>query len=184
MAQTFKKGKWVIYVSCYNEIYGTMNAALLVYKKLAKLFLEWGFVMNPYDPCVWNKMVDGKQMTIMFHIDNLVMTHKLLHIVTLSIKKLKQQYVTREPLTVTKGLVQDYLGMTFDLRVTGQLSLSQYNRLKKLYHSLPDNSKVDYEGNRYRCTPAPSDLFKTNKDSPLLNDASKETFHGIIAQAL
>ena len=52
--------KWIVYVNCVKAIYGTMNTALLAYKKLAKLFLEWGFVMNPYDPCVWNKMVGGK----------------------------------------------------------------------------------------------------------------------------
>ena len=67
-------GKWVIYVRCDKAIYGTMNAALLAYKKLAKLFTEWSFVMNPYDPCVWNKMIDGKQMSIMFHIDDLLLS--------------------------------------------------------------------------------------------------------------
>ena len=66
-------------------------------------------------------------MTIMFHIDDLLMSHKLPHIVTLFIKKLEQQYATRDPLTVMRGLVHDYLGMTFDLRVTGQVSLSQYD---------------------------------------------------------
>ena len=55
-----ENGNWVIYVRCDKAIYGTMNAALLAYKKLAKLFKEWGFVMNPYDPCVWNIMVCGK----------------------------------------------------------------------------------------------------------------------------
>ena len=69
-------------------------------------------------------------MTIMFHIDNLLMTHKLPHIVTLFIKKLEQEYATHAPLTVTRGLVHDYLGMTFDLRVLGQVALLQYNYLK------------------------------------------------------
>ena len=181
-----ENSKWVIYVSCDKAIYGTMNAALLADKKLAKLFLEWGFVMNPYDPCVWNKMVDGKQMTIMFHIDNLLMSHKHPHIVTLFIKKLEQQYAMRDPLTVTRGLIHEYLGMTFELRVTvtGQVALSQYDYLKKFYNSLPDDFKVDYEGNRYRNTPAPSGLFKVNEDSPLLDNASKETYHGITARAL
>ena len=36
-----------MYVKCDKAIiYGTMNAVLLAYKKLAKLFSEWGFVMN------------------------------------------------------------------------------------------------------------------------------------------
>ena len=63
-------GRDMIYAICNKAIYGTMNAALLAYKKLANLFKEWGFIMNPYDPCVWNKMVGKYQMTIMFHIDD------------------------------------------------------------------------------------------------------------------
>ena len=78
-----ENGKWVLYVRCDKAIYGTMNAALLAYKKLAKLFTEWGFVMNPYDPCVWNKMVGNHQMSIMFHIDDLLMAHKKSHIISL-----------------------------------------------------------------------------------------------------
>ena len=30
-----------------------------------------GFEVNPYDPCVANKMVNGKQMTICWHVDDL-----------------------------------------------------------------------------------------------------------------
>ena len=90
-----------MYVKCDKAIYGTMNAALLVaYKKLVKLFSEWGFVMNPYNPCVWNKMVGKHQMNIMFHIDDLLMSHKHPHIVTLFIKKLEAVYGKRDPLMI------------------------------------------------------------------------------------
>ena len=82
-------GRDVIYVICDKAIYGTMNAALLAYKKLAKLFKGWSFVMNPYDPCVWNKMVGKYQMSIMFHIDDLLISHMKPETVTLYIKKLE-----------------------------------------------------------------------------------------------
>ena len=101
-----------------------MNAALLAYKNLAKLFTEWGFVMNPYDPFVWNKMIDGKQMSIIFHIDDLLLSFADPHIVTLHIKKLETAYAKRDPLTVTRGPVHEYLGMTFDLRILGQVALT------------------------------------------------------------
>ena len=70
-----ENNKWVIYVLCNKAIYGTMNAALLAYKKLAKLFMDWGFVMNPYDPCVWNKSLNGEQLTLMHHIGDLLLSH-------------------------------------------------------------------------------------------------------------
>jgi hypothetical protein len=48
-----------------KAIYGTLNAALLFWLKLSKDLETWGFVMNPYDWCVMNKTVNGKQCTIL-----------------------------------------------------------------------------------------------------------------------
>jgi hypothetical protein len=45
-------GRPVIYVRCKKAIYGTLNAAILAYRKLTKFFEEWGFTMNAYEPCV------------------------------------------------------------------------------------------------------------------------------------
>ena len=36
----------------------------------------YGFVVNPYNPCVANKMVNGKQMTVSWHVDDLKSSHK------------------------------------------------------------------------------------------------------------
>ena len=33
-------------------------------------------MMNPYDLCVANKIVDGKQMTILWHVNNVKASHK------------------------------------------------------------------------------------------------------------
>ena len=30
----------------------------------------YGFRINPYDPCVANNMVGGKQLTVCWHVDN------------------------------------------------------------------------------------------------------------------
>ena len=67
--------------------------------------------MNPYDAYVWNKMVNGKQFTIVFHIDDLLLSNKNPNIVTLYIRKLQQEYGSREDLTVTSGKIHEYLGM-------------------------------------------------------------------------
>ena len=34
-----------------------------------------GFETNPYDICVANKMVNGKQITVMWHVDDLKVSH-------------------------------------------------------------------------------------------------------------
>ena len=174
-----ENGKWVIYVICNKEIYGTMNAALLAYKKLAKLFQMWGFKMNPYDACVWNKIVNGTQFTIMFHIDDLLMGHYNPNIVTLYIRKLQKEYGSLEDLTVTRGKVHEYLGMTVDFRVKLEVQFSQYDFLKKLFNSLPESMPL---GLKY--TAAPEYLFKTTDVSCPLDDVRKEQFHTITAKTL
>ena len=156
-----------------------MNAALLAYKKLAKLFKEWSFVMNPYDPCVWNKMVGKYQMTIMFHIDDLLISHMKPETVTLYIKKLEQEYGKRDPLTITRGLVHEYLGMTFDFIRKGEVALSQYDYIKKMRNRLPEDMKKGY-----RSSPAPTDLFKQKDNDQVLDHARQQLYHTITAETL
>jgi hypothetical protein len=31
--------------------------------------------MNPYDPCVANRMIGGKQQTVTWHVDDLMSSH-------------------------------------------------------------------------------------------------------------
>jgi hypothetical protein len=50
-----------------------MRASLLFYQKLRKEVEEYGFKINPYDPCVANKLTEnGKQFTMIWHADNLM----------------------------------------------------------------------------------------------------------------
>ena len=52
-------GKLVIYVLLKNALYDTLKAALLFWKKLSSQLQEWGFKINPYDPCVASRMIKG-----------------------------------------------------------------------------------------------------------------------------
>ena len=47
-----------------------MVASLLYYRKFVKSLTDIDFVINPYDPCVANKMIEGEQTTICFHVDD------------------------------------------------------------------------------------------------------------------
>ena len=53
-----RKGEIVIYMEALNELYGIMKSALLFYIKFVANLKSVGFQMNPYDPCVANKIVD------------------------------------------------------------------------------------------------------------------------------
>ncbi len=68
-----RKGSHVFYVKLQKALYGLMRANLLFYWKLWKELEEYGFAVNPYNPCVANKDVgNGVQMTIKWRLDNLM----------------------------------------------------------------------------------------------------------------
>ena len=52
-----------------------MKAAILFYNKLMQDLEGNGFTINPYDPCVANKMVNKKQLTVTYHVDDLKASH-------------------------------------------------------------------------------------------------------------
>eukprot|EP00957_Ditylum_brightwellii_P198690 15143924-Ditylum_brightwellii.AAC.1 len=58
-----RDNKPVLCVQLQKALYGCLKSALLFYKRLVQDLQEFGFKINPYDPCVANKTVKGKQMT-------------------------------------------------------------------------------------------------------------------------
>ena len=64
----YENGAKTLYLQVLKGLYGMLIAALLWYKRFRKeLEEEQGFVFNPYDPCVTNREVNGKQHTVAFH---------------------------------------------------------------------------------------------------------------------
>jgi hypothetical protein len=70
-----KKGTAILYIEMQKALYGLLRSALLFYKKLVANLESDGFVLNPYDPYVANKVVDRKQMTICWQVDDLKVSH-------------------------------------------------------------------------------------------------------------
>lgn len=66
----------MLYVELVKALYGTLRAALLFWKLLSSKLQEWGFKINPYDRCVANKMINGKQCTVLWHVDDLKISHE------------------------------------------------------------------------------------------------------------
>ena len=69
-------GQATLYVQLSKALYGMLRAALLFYKRLRSDLENMGFEVNPYNPCVANKTVNGHQMTVCWHVDNLKVFRK------------------------------------------------------------------------------------------------------------
>ena len=71
-----KHGNTVLYVKLLKALYGLTEASLMFYQKLLKDLEAKGFKTNPYDPCVANKEINGSQFTIVWHVDDLKLSHR------------------------------------------------------------------------------------------------------------
>ena len=65
------KGNSVLYVKMQKALNGLLRSALLFYLKLVKDLEAYSFTLNPYDPCVANAEIEGSQMTVTWHVDDL-----------------------------------------------------------------------------------------------------------------
>ena len=71
-----RKGESTMYVKIQKALYGLLRRALFFCKMLVKDLEVGGFIFNPYDPCVDNKMVNVHQMKVTWHLYDLKMFHK------------------------------------------------------------------------------------------------------------
>ena len=87
--------------------------------------------MNPFDPCTFNKMVNGKQITVQFFVDDLHISCKNMDTIDGLIKDLNKKFKTNfQELAVTKGKVHDYLGINIDYSNKEYVKFTMYNFLE------------------------------------------------------
>ena len=52
-----RKGNSMSYVEMNKALYSLLQSAVIFHKKLSKDLEDYGFVINPYGPCVANDMI-------------------------------------------------------------------------------------------------------------------------------
>ncbi len=113
-----------------------MRASLLFYRKLWKELEEYGFVVNPYDPCMVNKEVgEGEQLTIIWHVDNLMALCRLDFELTKFSCYLARIYGPK--LMMHMGQKHDYLGVDLEFKGNGNLELSMVKYLGNVIKGFP-----------------------------------------------
>ena len=60
-----ENGKWILRVTCNKKIRGTLNTALMAFKKLAKVLKSCDLDMNPHR-CMCNYAEESNQLTLFF----------------------------------------------------------------------------------------------------------------------
>ena len=100
--------KGVIYVRLKKALYGCVQSAKLWYDKLCKVLEEDGYVRNDYDGCLFNKVVNGVQVTVAFHVDDLLITSARGELIDELEALLKSKF---QAITINKSDKHSYLAM-------------------------------------------------------------------------
>ena len=170
-------GKKVLFVKLKKALYGLVKSALLFYRKLWGDLASQGFEVNAYDPCVCNKMVNGKQMTICWYVDDLYMSHMEEGVIRKFVRWLEGTY---GKLQVKIGNELEYLGMDFKFG-GGKVELSMPKYTRETIDEFPEPVDTTAED------PAGPHLFETRdpgEENPLLPDEQAQIFHRIVAKLL
>ena len=170
--------KPVLYVELIKALYGTLRAALIFWRKLTSKLIEWGFTINPYDWCVANKQIDGQQCTLVWHMDDMKISHCDSKVVDWIIKMLEAEFGKEAPLTIRRGKIHDYLGMTLNFTIDGKVQIRMEDYIRTMLAALPE------EMAGVAATPAAEHLFKINATPTHLDEKDAMFFHHNVAKLL
>ncbi len=118
-----KKGTPILYLKLKKALYGLMRASLFFYWKLQRELEDYGFTVNPCDPCVANKTTTcGLQLTVIWHVDNLMSSCVDIFELTKFLCYLTKIYGLK--LTMHTGMKHGYLGVDMEFNEDGTLDTS------------------------------------------------------------
>ena len=160
-------------------MYSTLKAARLFWEKLSHILINrWGFTANNYDSCVVNKVVQGSYLIVVWHVDDLKVSHTSQDIVDKFICDMEQEFSKESPLSVSTGKQHNYLGMQLDYTQAGVTVISMESYIDVMLKCAPDTMSGT------AATPAASHLFKINVNLIPLSLSKKEIFVHLTMQGL
>lgn len=118
-----------------------------------------------------NKMINNRQATICWHVDDLKISHVQQDVVEGILAHLNKEFGKITPLTETTGRINDYVGMTIDYTEKGTVKFSMFDYLQEIITNLP----AEFIGEA--TTPAGNHLFTVDGDAEKLNEEDSDKFH-------
>lgn len=170
---SFVEDRGTIVVKLDKALYGCVEASALWYAHLRDTLTRDGFEVNAYDSCVYNKLgASGEQISIAVHVDDLIVTSRSEGDINLLEESLRKTY--RE-IKVNKGKILDYVGMTFNFEVMGEVRVTMDACIENILSGCGVETT--------RATPASSSLFSV-RDAQRASEPESVWFHTYVAKLL
>ena len=154
--EKYQDGNGAVIDKLDKALYGCVELAVLWYKDLKATLVTDEYRVNPYDLCVFNKVYEGEQVTVIFHVDELlgacILSEASEDLNEVLIKKYKKVKVTR-------GKIHPYLGMIMNFQRPGVVTVANPGYMSDLVKEYGESTPMS--------TPADENLFNV-KELPLL----------------
>ena len=151
-----------------------IESALLWYDLFVSVLKDMGFVLNPYDMCVANKMINGKQCTVVWYVYDNKISHVEQEVVDDIVAKIGKHF---PGLTISSGTEHNFLGIRIKYLDDGTLSLN----MRDLIQEVVDDFGEDVL--QMVSTPAARWFFAVS-DAGKLKGEQVETFSLMVAKLL
>ena len=152
-----------------------MESALLWYQLYTEKLQELGFEINPYDKCVANKQINGKQCTIAFYVYDNKVSHEDPEVVTQVMNEIESYW---SGLTFYRGKTLTFLGMDLEFNDDKSVTISTPEYMDEAIKAFGE----DVSG--HVSSLATKNLFEVNEESPLLPQKRQDTFHSVVARLI
>ena len=169
-----------LYVKMLKAIYGMMQSSLLYYKKFRKDIESIGFKINPYDPCVANRIVNEAQHTVCWHVDDLKSSHIDRQVNDKFCQWLEKTYASDKigKVKAVRGTRHDYLAMILDYSTPGILKVDMTRYVKSMIDDFPEKLSGKTK------TPWNEKLFQVNTMAKRLGNESTKIFHTFVMKGM
>ena len=168
-------GKKILYIRVLRAIYGCIESALLWYTLFSNILKDMGFVINPYDRCIANKVIDGGQCTIAWYVDDVKISHQDEKVVSDLINKIEALFGDAKAVRGNKHL---YLDMNITIEDDKHISIKMKDQIQETLDAFPDdiNSEVSSPAGRY--------LMQVNEHGVKLSSNKADIYHSVVAKLL
>ena len=153
-----------------------MESAKLWYEMLVDTLVnKLNFVINAYDSCVANCMIDGHQCTICWYVDDLKISHINPEVVKNVIKQIESVY---GKMTISTGTTHVYVGININYGNNQEAYIDMIDHVQEAIDDFPEkcSSKVN--------SPAGAHLFEINDHATLIPESDRKIFHKIVSKLL
>ena len=125
-----------------------------------------------------NNIIDNKQCTILWNFDDLKTSHFDPAVVSSVLAEIDAEYGKIAKMTITRGKVHKYLGMTIDYSSPSKVIFSMISYIEKMLDDVPKDMKGE------SATPAAHHLFDIEEYATKLSQANTYLFRHFVAQLL